>query len=53
MVNSRNTSSGRRDFATSCKQGAGFEITRKDWNTDDSRKKRAYILKLNNLNHYA
>jgi hypothetical protein len=31
----------------------GFEIARKDWNTGDSQKKRANILKLNNLNHYA
>jgi hypothetical protein len=43
MVNSRNTSSGRRVFASSSKQGGGSEIARKSCSSGDRQQRRATV----------
>jgi hypothetical protein len=38
MISSRNTSGGRRVFASSSKQGRVFKITRKNWKITNIQK---------------
>jgi len=43
MFSSHNTSSGQRLFARSCKEGGGFEIAWKKWNTGDRQERGATL----------